>query len=175
MKLFDNKVNFILGLCLWVAFPLHAQYSLLKVADREFNAFNFVKAIELYQRAYEAKPDIRTAERLAESYYHIRNYREAETWYARLANQDEAKIDHVLQYGHVLRNNSKFREAKAQYQRVALQEGDFVTPQELAILYASCDSAVVWLENPVKAVEVRNERKLNTAQAEFGAAKGPNG
>ncbi|SFC72581.1 OmpA family protein [Parapedobacter composti] len=175
MKFFNNKVNLILGLCLLAAIPLHAQYSLLKSADREFDAFNFIKAIELYQRAYETKPDIRTAERLAESYYNIRNYREAETWYARLANHDEAKIAHVLMYGHVLRNNSKFREAKAQYQRVALKAEGIITPQELEVLYASCDSAIVWVENPVKSVEIRNHRAVNSPQADFGATKGPDG
>ncbi len=176
MKLFFNdKVNLILTLCLLAVLPLQAQYSLLKSADREFDAFNFINAIELYQRAYEVKPDIRTATRLAESYYHIRNYREAETWYARLANQDEAKIDHILQYGHILRNNSKFREAKAQYQRVALKAEGIITREELDVLYASCDSAVVWLENPIKAVEIKNQKKWNSEQAEFGATKGPGG
>ncbi|PPK99877.1 OmpA family protein [Parapedobacter indicus] len=175
MKFFNNTVTLVFGLCLVTILPLQAQYSLLKSADREFDTFNFVKAIELYQRAYDVKADIKTAERLAASYYHIRNYREAETWYARLANHDEAKIDHILQYGHVLRNNSKFREAKAQYQRVALKAEGAISREELAMLYASCDSAVVWLENPIKAVEVKNQKKWNSAQAEFGATKGPDG
>lgn len=175
MKFFNNTVTLVFGFCLLAVLPLRAQYSLLKSADREFDTFNFVKAIELYQRAYEVKADIRTAERLAESYYHIRNYREAETWYARLANHDEAKIDHILQYGHVLRNNSKFREAKAQYQRVALKAEGIISREELAMLYASCDSAVVWLENPMKAVEVKNQKNWNSPQAEFGATKGPDG
>ncbi|MEC3880995.1 OmpA family protein [Parapedobacter sp. 10938] len=173
--IFNNKINLILALCLLAVLPLQAQYSLLKSADREFDAFNFINAIELYQKAYDVKPDIRTAERLAESYYHIRNYREAETWYARLANHDEAKIDHILQYGHILRNNSKFREAKAQYQRVALKAEGIITQEELDVLYASCDSAVVWLENPIKATEIKNQKKWNSAQAEFGATKGPDG
>ncbi len=175
MKFYNYKVGLCLGICLWIVVPLKAQYSLLKSADREFDAFNFIKAIELYQRAYDARADIRTAERLAESYYHIRNYREAETWYAKLANHDEAKVDHILQYGHVLRNNSKFREAKAQYQRVAPKAAGLISQGELNMLYASCDSAVVWLENPIKAVEVKNQKKWNSAQAEFGAVKGPRG
>ncbi|MGK6350935.1 OmpA family protein [Parapedobacter sp. DT-150] len=175
MKFFDKKISLILGFCLLAVLPLWAQYSLLKSADREFDGFNFIKAIELYQRAYDAKPDIRTAERLAESYYNIRNYREAERWYAQLANHDEAKIDHILRYGHVLRNNSKFREAKAQYQRVGLKAEGVITADELAVLYASCDSAVVWLENPIKAVEIKNQRTWNSAQAEFGVTKGPAG
>lgn len=173
--LFNSKVNLILAFGLLVMLPLQAQYSLLKSADREFEAFNFINAIELYQRAYEVKPDMHTAERLAESYYHIRNYHEAETWYARLANHDEAKIDHILQYGHILRNNSKFREAKAQYQRVALKAEGIITQEELGVLYASCDSAVVWLENPKKSVEIKNQRKWNSPQAEFGVSKGPDG
>ena len=176
MKLaFNNKINLVVALCLLAVLPLQAQYSLMKSADREVDAFNFINAITLYQKAYEVKPDIRTAERLAESYYHIRNYQEAETWYARLANHDEAKIDHILQYGHVLRNNSKFREAKAQYQRVALKAEGIITQEELDMLYASCDSAAVWLENPKKAVEVKNQKKWNSEQAEFGATKGPDG
>ncbi|MBK1441895.1 OmpA family protein [Parapedobacter sp. ISTM3] len=176
MDFLDNKVNLlIVGLCVLIAAPLQAQYSLLKSADREFDSFNFIKAIELYQRAYEEKADIRTAERLAESYYHIRNYREAEAWYAKLANQDDAEVDHILQYGHILRNNSKFREAKAQYLRVASKATGSINEDELNVLYASCDSAVIWLENPAKAVEIRNERALNSAQAEFGAVQGPDG
>ena len=171
--LLTHKVNVILVLCLLATVPLQAQYSLLRSADREFDRFNFINAIELYQKAYEVKADIRTAERLAESYYHIRNYREAETWYARLANDDEAKIDHILQYGHILRNNSKFREAKAQYQRVAQLAEGIIEQEELDMLYASCDSAVVWMENPVKSVEIKNQKPWNSAQAEFGATNGP--
>src|SRR5690606_13404442 len=112
MKFFNHKITLIAGLCLLLAWPVHAQYSLLKSADREFNAFNFSTAIKLYQQAYDTKPSMKTAERLAESYMNMRNYREAERWYAMLANQDEAVTDHILKYGHVLRNNSKFREAK---------------------------------------------------------------
>lgn len=181
MRFFDHKIAlihkaaFIFGLGMLLTLPLQAQYSLLKSADREFNAFNFITAIELYQRAYETKPSMKTAARLAESYLNIRNYREAERWYALLANQDEAMTDHILQYGHVLRNNAKFREAKAQYQRVAAKADNTLSASDLAVLYASADSAVVWLENPIKAVEVRNEKVLNSAQAEFGATKGPRG
>lgn len=175
MKFLDNKINLLLGLCLLIVLPLQAQYSLLKSADREFDSFNFINAIELYQRAYDVKPEIKTVERLAASYFNIRNYQEAEIWYARLANRDEAKTEHIMQYGHVLRNNSKFRQAKAQYQRAALKLDGVVPIQELDMLYASCDSAVVWLENPMKSVEVKNEKRLNSPQAEFGATNGPNG
>lgn len=175
MKFLYNRVSLIIGFCLLAALSVQAQYSLIKSADREFDAFNFVAAVELYSQAYEVRPEARTAERLAASYFNIRDYQQAEAWYARLANGDEAKIDHILQYGHVLRNNSKFKEAKAQYQRVAAK-GDIGIPQEeLDLLFASCDSATVWMQNPVKGVEIRNMRRLNSPQSEFGATPGPQG
>lgn len=165
----------MIGFCLLASLSVQAQYALVKSADREFNAFNFVAAIELYSRAYESKPNARTAERLAESYFNIRDYRQAEQWYARLASGEEAKTDHILRYGHVLRNNSKFKEAKAQYQRLAAK-GDVGIPlEELDLLVASCDSAIVWMQNPAKAVEIRNMRQLNTPQSEFAATLGPQG
>src|SRR3546814_17594233 len=81
MKIFsNNKVNLVLVLCLLAVLPLQAQYSLLKSADREFDTFNFIYAIELYQTAYDVKPDLRTEQRLAASYYPIRNYQASETW-----------------------------------------------------------------------------------------------
>src|SRR5690606_7412420 len=175
MKFLFNRVNLIIGFCFVATLSVQAQYSLLRSADREFDAFNFVTAIELYSRAYEVKLDVRTAERLAEAYINVRGYKQAEVWYAKLANEDEAKIDHILQYGHVLRNNSKFKEAKAQYQRIAAK-GDVGIPQEeLDLLFASCDSATVWMQNPMKGVEIRNMRRLNSPQSEFGATPGPRG
>lgn len=175
MKFLHNRVNLIIGFCLAATLSVQAQYSLIKSADREFDAFNFIAAIELYSRAYETKPATRTAERLAEAYFNIRDYQQAEAWYARLANEDDAKGEHILRYGHVLRNNSKFKEAKAQYQRVA-NKGDVDTQQEqLNILIASCDSAIVWMQNPEKAVDIKNMRWLNSPQSEFGATVGPQG
>ncbi len=175
MKFLYKTTTLILGVCLFATISLQAQYSLLRSADREFDAFNFVTAIDLYQRAYDTKPDVRTAERLAESYFNIRDYHQAEAWYAKLANHDDAKTAHIIRYGHVLRNNSKFREAKAQYQRAQTKGDSSLSSAEFDVLYASIDSAVTWLENPVKAVEIRNERALNSPQSEFGAAIGHDG
>src|SRR5690606_11883396 len=134
MKFLFNRVNLIIGFCFVATLSVQAQYSLLRSADRESEAFNAVTAVELYSRAYEVKPDVRTAERLAESYFNVRDYKQAEGWYAKLANEDEAKIDHILQYGHVLRNNSKFKEAKAQYQRIAAKGNISSSKEELHLL-----------------------------------------
>lgn len=159
---------------LMLSFSANAQYSLLKLADQQFDAFNFVKAIELYEQAYAKQPELKTAERLAEAYFNLRNYQHAETWYKKAAQAEKAKPENILRYAEVLKNNTKFREAKAQYQRYALTNPNF-GKEELSNFYASCDSAMKWIENPLKQVEIKNENQFNSPQSEFGASKGPLG
>lgn len=155
-------------------FSANAQYSLLKSADQQFQAFNFVKAIELYTQAYDKKQDLKTAERLGESYYNMRNYIQAEVWYAKAAQAEKAKPENILKYAEVLKNNGRFREAKAQYQRYE-QVNPAYSQELLKKLYASCDSAMKWIENPLKHVEINNEQRLNSPQSDFGATGGPLG
>lgn len=145
------------------------QYATLKIADREFEAFNFTSAVQYYQQAYESKSSLRAMKGLAESYYHMRDFKQAEHWYAQLANLDKANAEDILKYGHTLRNNAKFREAKAQYQRVGERADRKISLDELDLLYRSCDSAMVWMENPQVAHEIQNLRSLNTNYSEFGA------
>lgn len=157
-----------------VTFSAQAQYSLLKLADQQFDAFNFVKAIEIYKEAYAKQSSLHAMERIAESYYNIRNYREAEGWYQKAAQADRAKSEHVFRYAEVLQNNSKFREAKAQYARYAQMDTDF-SEEKLKQVIASCDSAMTWMEQPLKHVELANEHVLNSAESDFGASQGPLG
>ena len=131
------------------------QYALLRSADREFNAFNYVKAVELYEKAYQKKQRPETAEKLAASYYHIRNYREAEIWYSRAANHEKAGPDVVLRYADVLRNNAKFREARAQYARYAAQF-QAIDREELSRLYASAKMAAAFRSNVIARLSSRS-------------------
>lgn len=145
------------------------QYATLQIADREFEAFNFTSAVKYYQQAYESKPTPRAVKGLAESYYLMRDFQQAEYWYGQLANVDRPNSEDILKYGHTLRNNAKFREAKAQYQRVGERADRKISLDELDLLYRSCDSALVWMEKPQIAQEIQNLRSLNTNFSEFGA------
>lgn len=146
-----------------------AQYMTLKLADREFESFNYAIAVKHYQEAYEKKPSARAMKGLAESYYKMRDFRQAEPWYARLANQDQAEGTDILKYAHTLRSNARFREAKAQYERLAQRADRPVSLDELELLARSCDSAVVWMQRPDIGHEIENLSALNSPYADFGA------
>lgn len=149
----------------------NAQF-ILKKADQEFGLYNFANAVKLYTEAYQLKKTSYAAERLAESYRLMRDYKQAESWYAILQSKADAKPAIFKCYAEMLKANSKYSEAKLAFQKYETSL-DKVSPEELKqidIWKASCDSAIKWMKNP-KLVSVLNEKDLNTAQADFGAVE----
>ena len=147
-----------------------AQFVLVE-ADEQFNLLNYNKAITLYTEAYQKKPTLHAMQRLATAYRLNNDYVQAESWYAMLTKTNGAKAEDFLYYGNALRNNSKYNEAKVQYQKyVSLSRADVATQN---LLMLSCDSAMSWMKKPV-AVVIKNELALNSATADWGATFGQN-
>lgn len=145
---------------------LKAQY-VLKEADRQYELFNFSKAADLFAQAYKKKPTLYAAEHLAASYSFMRDYPQAEKWYGIAAKLPGSKTENTLNYAKALQQNSKYTEAKQQYESYFQQDEKF--PANLKInLLASCDSAVVWMANP-KKVTLENQLELNSISSDWAA------
>jgi len=144
----------------------YAQNNNTAKADEEFANFNFKKAIQLYDGIYAKKKSAYVERQIAEANFNINNYRDAETWYAKLANREVAQPADVYQYGRILKINGRFKEAKAQFQRYEEIEKN-IDREDLNRLYTSCDSAIVWMDTYIKSVKVSNSNLLNTEQSEF--------
>lgn len=143
-----------------------AQYARLE-ADKQYELYNFNKAIDLYELAYKKKPTLHAAERLAQAYSYQNNYKQAESWYAIAAGMSNTNPENVLHYAKALQQNSKYAEAKAQYQKYGELNKD-VDPKEQNLWLLGCDSAGFWMKNPATVV-ITNEKILNTAQSDWGA------
>lgn len=163
-----------IGICfsaycmLATALTAQAQY-VIKDADKQFELYNYTKAIPLYEEAYKKKATLHAAERLAQAYSQINNYPQSESWYAIASKMPNTKPDNVLGYARALQHNAKFSEAKAQYLNYGtLNKG--IAPKLLAGWTASCDSAIKWMRNP-KQVVINNQKKLNSKQADWGAVR----
>ncbi|SER02588.1 OmpA family protein [Pedobacter rhizosphaerae] len=164
--------RFLLGLCtfflLHITFQGHAQY-VLKEADKQYELYNYSKAIDLYEQAYKKENTLHAAERLANAYSLMNNYVQAESWYAIASKMPGSKSDNILGYAKALQNNSKYSEAKAQYLNYIDKKKD-VSVQLQEAWVASCDSALKWMKYP-KSVELINQKALNSAQSDWGAVK----
>lgn len=147
---------------------IKAQY-VIKEADVQYGLFNYSKAIDMYERAYKKKATLYTAERLAECYEKIHNYKQTESWYAIAAEMPGTKLLNILNYAKALQHNSKYSEAKAQYQKYAVQNKD-VTVKQRDLWLLSCDSAMRWMKEPVNTV-ITGQKTLNSPQSDWGAVE----
>ena len=146
--------------------PLRAQY-ILKKADAQYKLYNFYKAIDLYEQAYRKKPGLHAAERLSKCYERIRNYKQTESWSLIAAELPGSDIENTLRYAKALQSNSKYHEAKVQFQKY-IEKNSSVGNVQRNLWLSSCDSALHWMKNPVSMV-VSNLKMLNTPKSEWGA------
>lgn len=165
-------ILFIFCIFVFLQNPAKAQY-VLKEADAQYQLFNYIRAIDLYEQAYKKKATLHAAERLAESYAFVHDYKQTESWYAITVNMPDSKPINVLNYAKALQSNSKYSEAKAQYQKYFTLDKK-VPLTEQSKLLASCDSAVKWMKYPVQ-VSIDDQKSLNSAQSDWGSVKYQNG
>lgn len=146
-----------------------AQY-VIKEADAQFDLYNYDKAVVLYTEAYQKKKTLKATERLAESYRLMRDFKQAESWYAILIGMEGAKPDAFRWYGEMLKSNSKYPEAKLQYAKYGSLATNLTAAQvnQIDVWQKSCDSAVKWMRNP-ETIAIANEKFLNSAQSDWGA------
>ena len=162
----------LLGSCLSLyclfAFQIEAkaQY-VIKDADKQYELYNYAKAVDLYEQAYKKKETLHAAERLATAYANMNDYKQAESWYAIALKMAGSKPENTLGYAKALQSNSKYSEAKVQYLTYIDQKKD-VTDRQKEVWLSSCDSALKWMKNP-KKVELINEKALNSGQSDWGA------
>lgn len=135
-------------------------------ADRLYLEYQYSKAAPIYLKLVEdKKATLQDRERLADSYYKMNNYREAENSYAELVNHKDSGVENLLIYAKVLKQNSRYVEAKKVFLDYVKKTGETLA---VANEIAGCDSALLWMVNPTLHILV-NEEGVNTERSEFSA------
>lgn len=170
-----SVILIVLAFITFLAIPAKAQY-VLKEADVQFELFNYEKAIQLYTEAYQKKKTLYAAEKLAECYRLMRDFKQAASWYAIVVGMDGTKAEFFKHYADMLKNNGKYTEAKEQYVKYGelLKGADPAQLMQIANWKKSCDSAIKWMKNP-KMVTILNERQVNSAQSDWAPVMYNNG
>ncbi|SMC80844.1 OmpA family protein [Pedobacter nyackensis] len=159
---------FCLVLLLTLQNKVKGQY-ILKEADQQYALYNYSRAIDLYERAYQKKVTLHAAERLAECYKYQQNYIQAENWSALAVAMADSKPINILHYARALQSNAKYAEAKLQYNKYSEQDKG-VTEKQKNIWLQSCDSAIRWMKEPT-TITLKNEEALNSSKSDWGATK----
>lgn len=142
------------------------QPSLRDRADELYRQYEYANAVKLYAKLVDTRnPRSQDLERLAESYWKMKDYESAENWYARVVQLEDASPENLLHYGEVLKINGKYKEAKQQLETYAAKTGNTA---KVALHVAGCDSALRWMASPTLH-RLRNEATVNTTNSEFAA------
>lgn len=108
-----NKKYLLLLLLLFSAFAMTAQSGKQKKADRLYNDFAYVKAIEVYKdlvdREYNTTYNL---QRIADSYYKLRDPQNAVQYYAQVVNKPEISPETYYKYAQMLRGMREYDESR---------------------------------------------------------------
>lgn len=101
-----HKHSLALAIALGALHSAHAQDRHLREGDRAYDALAYEKAVTAYERAADdgAQQGL-FAERLASSYYHLRDMGNAAKWYAVVVQQPSARPIDLYNYAQALRAN----------------------------------------------------------------------
>ena len=109
----------LLILCMPCA-TLRAQQGLLLHGDDAYANFSFTQAIEAYEQAFQKDANsIEHARRLADSYWTLRDTRNAERWYAVVAASSQATPEDVYRYAELLRLSGQYADSDLWLKRYA--------------------------------------------------------
>ncbi|HER40531.1 MAG TPA: flagellar motor protein MotB, partial [Salinimicrobium catena] len=108
-----NKKYLLLLLLLCSAFALTAQSGKQKKADRLYDDFAYVKAIEVYKDLVER--DYNTTynqQRIADSYYKLRDPQNAVQYYAQVVNKPDVSPEAYYKYAQMLRGMREYEKSR---------------------------------------------------------------
>ena len=146
---------------------MQAQNADTKKADKHFDRYEFLEAIEDYEKLIEkGKADTYVYAQLAEANYNIYDTKAAETYYAKVVKDGNATNEQLFRYAQMLKANNKYEKSNEVMMQFAKN-----APND--------DRAITFLENPnyvpkllgseekftLEAIEM-----LNSEYSDFGGA-----
>ncbi|WP_179019273.1 OmpA family protein [Winogradskyella forsetii] len=132
-------------------------FSQTKLADKFFENYGYVKAIELYEKVVEkGKADAHVLTRLGDAYYNNSNSEKAVYWYKQALDEyKDIEAEYIYKYIQSLRSIGNYKEADVWFKKlIEAQQGDSrltgYDPDEVDIydkLTSKNEDLVVKIEN----------------------------
>jgi len=156
-----KKYGVMLAVLMLMSVNVFAQ---LKKGNKYFEMQQYGDAIKAYQKALKKSADnVDVTQNIAYSYRKLKDYVNAEKYYAKATELNPTESSNFLYYGQALKNNEKISEAKIQFEQfVAKEPNNFIGK----LMVQSCEDVVDWQEEE-KAFEVATMANINTKNADF--------
>ena len=146
-----------------------AQYYMAK-GDNYFYQNNFAKAIEFFQKETDNRDSllrVEAMEKLAAAYSKNNQPHLALAWYKNLYIGDKDNPKRLKEYALAYKNVGNYKSAKKYFKKYELLNPD---DSQAASYAASCDSAMLWIEQYMHGIEVKEMKFMNTPKRDFSPA-----
>jgi outer membrane protein OmpA-like peptidoglycan-associated protein len=138
-------------------------FAQLKRANKYYDNYDYVKAIQLYKKAVKKKDNKEALEKIANSYRLTKNYTQAEVYYAQLMKQSNVDPINHFYYGMVLKNNGKIDEAKEEFKQYA---NAVPNDKKAELSVKSCEDIKIWISR-TQQFEVNLLKNINSVHSDF--------
>ena len=137
----------------------------LYIAQDMVEDYRYSDAIAFYQKALDKKESKDAITGIANCYRILRQYPDAEKWYAKAYGKDKSDPQIAFELGMMLKANGRYDRAIQLFDRyVQLKPEDSLRANQQI---AGCKAAPKWMENP-GSVMIMNRRDMNSPYSEFG-------
>lgn len=137
----------------------------LNRGNKLYEKYDYKFAIAVYEKAMKTHPSLDIAVKLANCYSYVNDYVGAERGYAKVLTFANFNTEVYKYYADALRQNGKFSEAKTNYLKYA--EVATNVENQTSLLIASCDSALLWQNNPDTQVKILAMDIVNSEFRDF--------
>ena len=142
---------------------VNTTFAQLKRANKYYDNYEYIKAIQLYKKAVKKKGNKEALEKIANSYRLTKHYKDSELSYAELMRQPGVAPINNFYYGMVLKNNGKIDEAKEQFK---IYVNSIPGDKKAELSVKSCEDIKLWISR-TQQFQVNLVENLNSVHADF--------
>jgi len=166
MKININYKTLIISLILLPVLVMSQKIDSLDLADYYYKLRKYKEALKIYKSLDKTENAVDLWQKLGNTYYMLHEYKNAEDAYREVIDEEGVSPNTFLRFGHILRNNEKYNEARIYYQKFIQ-----TNPQNEKgyFFQRSCDWALQHKNERNFAYEV-NMLSIETGGESFGVA-----
>ena len=159
-----KQIQLFIVCALLSSISLTAQNNATKKADKLFAKYQFVDAIDAYNKLVEkGEADAYVYSQLAEANYNIYSTEAAEKWYAKAFEAGATDAEMLYKYSEMLKANGKYEASNTQMDKFAAMKPS----DDRAMMYKANPDYLSKILDKGKKFNVQN-LDINTASSDFG-------
>lgn len=161
----NQKQILRLGLIILAILSINSSsFAQLKKGNSSFEQGMYNDAIVYYSKVLKKDASNKEAtQNIAFAYRKLKDYQNAEVYYAKATEINPGESANFLYYGQALKNNNKVKEAKAQFEKFVAKNPSSLIGK---LMVQSCGDIQSWAVDE-KAYTVSNVENINTKNADF--------